>query len=136
MKSFSSFVTFFLATFGSYQSSAFVVGPSSYSRSAAASALAAAVVTDSDSRLFYRDSSEDTQAFTTDIPRIIKQKTTLPRLSKLELPRQVEADVAKARMMFQVEMVVGRVAMVAAVVLFLVEVTTGQSLPDQIASWI
>jgi hypothetical protein len=59
-------------------------------------------------------------------------------LSKVELPRRhfpspfaLQRSETLAR---NTEMTMGRVAMVAAVVFFTVEVTTGQSLPDQISA--
>lgn len=54
--------------------------------------------------------------------------------NSMEMPRHVQPDIARARTMLQLELIVGRTAMVSAVLLFLVEVTTGQSLPEQISS--
>jgi hypothetical protein len=56
------------------------------------------------------------------------------RLDPLEIPRHVEPDVAKAKMAMVFEMLLGRAAMVASVLLFVGEMTTGQSLPDQLSS--
>jgi hypothetical protein len=58
-------------------------------------------------------------------------------LSKIELPRRHFRSpfaLQRSEMLANTEMMVGRVAMLAAVVFFTVEVTTGQSLPDQIAA--
>jgi hypothetical protein len=57
--------------------------------------------------------------------------------SKVELPRRHFPSpfaLQRSEMLVNTEMTVGRVAMVAAVVLFTFEVTTGQSLPDQISA--
>jgi hypothetical protein len=60
--------------------------------------------------------------------------TKSPALGRLEIPRHVEPDVAKAKLVMSLEMLLGRAAMVASVVLFVVELTTGQSLPDQLST--
>jgi hypothetical protein len=55
--------------------------------------------------------------------------------SKVELPRRhLRSPFAlqRAEMLVNTEMTLGRAAMVAAIVLFTVEIATGQSLPDQI----
>jgi hypothetical protein len=56
------------------------------------------------------------------------------RLDPLEIPRHVESDLAKAKMVMSLEMLLGRAAMVASVALFVGEMTTGQSLPDQLSA--
>jgi hypothetical protein len=53
--------------------------------------------------------------------------------SKVELPRR-HSRSPFTEMLVNTEMTVGRAAMVAAIVLLAVEITTGQSLPDQIMS--
>jgi len=53
-----------------------------------------------------------------------------------EVPRHRDAEQALARAVLETELALGRTAMVAAVVLLAGEVMTGQSLPDQIASFI
>jgi hypothetical protein len=53
-------------------------------------------------------------------------------LGRLKIPRHIEPDLAKAKMVMSLEILLGRAAMVASVVLFVVELTTGQSLPDQL----
>jgi hypothetical protein len=55
-------------------------------------------------------------------------------LDPLEIPRHVESDLAKAKMVMSLEMLLGRAAMVASVALFVGEMTTGQSLPDQLSA--
>jgi hypothetical protein len=55
------------------------------------------------------------------------------RLDPLEIPMRVEPDLAKAKMAMSLEMILGRAAMVASVMLFAGEMTTGQSLPDQLS---
>jgi hypothetical protein len=58
--------------------------------------------------------------------------------SKVELPRRHFRNpfaFQRAEMLVNTEMTVGRAAMVAAIVLFTVEITTGQSLPDQISAF-
>lgn len=60
--------------------------------------------------------------------------TKAPSLGRLEIPRHVEPDLAKAKLVMSLEMLLGRAAMVASVVLFVVELTTGQSLPDQLST--
>lgn len=54
--------------------------------------------------------------------------------SPLELPRHRQPDIDKAKMMMQLELVVGRTAMVSAVILLLVEISTGSSFSDQLSS--
>ena len=57
--------------------------------------------------------------------------------SKVELPRRHFPSpfaLQRSEILVNTEMTVGRVAMVAAVVFFTVEVTTGKSLPDQISA--
>lgn len=57
--------------------------------------------------------------------------------SKVELPRRHFPSpfaLQRSEMLVNTEMIVGRVAMVAAVAFFTVEVTTGQSLTDQISA--
>jgi hypothetical protein len=59
-------------------------------------------------------------------------------LSKVDLPRRHFRSpfaLKRSEMLLNTEITVGRVAMVAAVVFFTVEVTTGQSLPDQISAF-
>jgi hypothetical protein len=53
--------------------------------------------------------------------------------SKVELPRRTF--VRSPEILANTEMTVGRAAMVAAIVLFTVEIATGQSLPDQISAF-
>jgi hypothetical protein len=60
--------------------------------------------------------------------------TKSPSLGRLEIPRHVEPDLAKAKLVMSLEILLGRAAMVASVVLFVVELTTGQSLPDQLST--
>lgn len=50
------------------------------------------------------------------------------------LPRHSDAQAKEARIaMYNAELMLGRVAMLASLVLFGVEITTGTSLPDQLA---
>lgn len=50
------------------------------------------------------------------------------------LPRRSDAQANEARIaMYNAELMLGRVAMLASLVLFGVEITTGTSLPDQLA---
>jgi hypothetical protein len=68
------------------------------------------------------------------LPKARRFFTKSPALGRLEIPRHVEPDLAKAKMVMSLEMLLGRAAMVASVVLFVVELTTGQSLPDQLST--
>jgi len=98
------------------------------------------------SKLYYRDSNEDEVLFTTatatTVVASLQQHQTraapvapVQRVNSwLEQPRHRQPDIVKAKVLFSLELGLGRVSMVAAVVLLLVEVTTGQSLPDQILS--
>lgn len=63
-----------------------------------------------------------------------RRTTRAPSLDRLELPRHVGPDLARAKMVMSLEMLLGRAAMVASVVLFVVELATGQSLPDQLST--
>lgn len=59
-----------------------------------------------------------------------QQRTTAPSLSpELELPKRTQTIPEE---LLSVEITLGRVAMVAAVILLATELTTGQSLPEQI----
>jgi hypothetical protein len=58
--------------------------------------------------------------------------------SKVELPRRHPRSpfaIQRAEMLVNTEMALGRAAMVAAIVLFTVEIATGQSLPDQMLAF-
>jgi hypothetical protein len=76
--------------------------------------------------------SSQPQAATT-IADVAVQANNMP--SRFELPRRLDpAARMRTRVLGEMEILLGRVAMVAAVVLLAVELTTGQSLPDQILS--
>jgi hypothetical protein len=101
--------------------------PRLYTRQGVARALP---VDESSSRTFIHASSKAALPAET-----LRRRTTTsksPSLGRLEIPRHIEPDLAKAKMVLSLEILLGRAAMVASVVLFVVELTTGQSLPDQL----
>lgn len=58
--------------------------------------------------------------------------------SNIELPRRhfrSAFNLQRSEMLVNTEMTVGRVVIIAAIVFFTVEISTGQSVPDQIAAF-
>ena len=93
-------------------------------------------VATTDTTLFYKDDDDEhMNAFVTTNSGSLHR----PRASKqvqaktIYLPRHSDGNTGIAqRYLSQAELLVGRVAMLAAVLLLGVEVTTGMSLPDQL----
>lgn len=117
--------------------SAYSVGPrSSAARQTSSSSLPAAFVGESDSRLFYRDANDEDAPYTTQLPLNRASRDVSPSQVLLQagvklhdLPRH-SADEETALMKF--EMLLGRTAMIAAVVIAAMELSTGMSLPEHL----
>jgi len=71
------------------------------------------------------------------VATFVQQQQTQQLPSSWDLPRHSpdQQTISRLRLLEDTEMMLGRVAMIAALVLFSVELTTGQSLPYQIGSF-
>jgi len=138
MSSYKHIILFFLSV---YSASSFA--PSSpqvfgcHQRRSVSSALGAATT---DTSLFYKDhpDDEDLSSFAVTNTRSvnIRQHTERapPSRPEIYLPRHSDENASKARLrLSEAELVVGRFAMLSAILLFGVEITTGISFPDQLA---
>jgi len=74
----------------------------------------------------------DQATATTPVDPTTTLSSTLVSHPEWELPRHIEADVAKAELLLDTEMIVGRAAMAAALLALATELTTGLSLPTQL----
>lgn len=138
MSSYKHIILFFVSV---YSASAFVPSQrgsrvvGSPERRSVSSALGAATT---DTTLFYKDHPhEDLSSFaTTDTVNINREVQDRPPSTRPEfyLPRHSDENAVKAHVLLgDAELMLGRFAMVAAILFLGVEIMTGTSLPDQLA---
>lgn len=107
-----------------------------HTRSLVSSALCAATT---DTKLFFKDHpDEDLSIFattaTTTVQRRVERAPLHPEMIYLPKHSDESAELARA-VLSETELIVGRVAMMVAILLFGVELATGASLPDQLARY-
>lgn len=82
--------------------------------------------------------AQSTTSVETTLPYSVITKADLSLLKTWELPKNAQPfrdAAARDDVLMEVEVTIGRIAMLSAAVFAFVEVTTGKSLPEQVSSW-